>query len=340
MTIDVTSQFYLYMSDNLSLLETTPRAKQVSILGIPLDLGKDNIGTDAGVGAIRSQGLLEMFEFLKITVRDRGDIACPDRATAEIGKKNLKFLESIVTVAEQSARIVDEEIRNNRVVFALGGDHSVSLGTIAGASAAVNGKLGVIWIDAHGDMMTHENTLSGNIHGMPSAAAFGLGHERLTTIYKKERKVAPENMLYIGLKDLDQGEIDLIRNQQLTAFTIFDILQNGWSPIFTAIQELSTRVDRIWVSLDLDSIDRMFAPGTPMQNNGGLTYREITHLARFIGKNCALAGADIVEYAPMLDVDNKTAKLALELIAALCGTEYGWYQQYMHEEMKKQTLRA
>ncbi len=328
-----------FMPDSLSFLENTPTTKNVSILGIPLDLGKDSIGTDAGVAAIRNAGLLEMFSFLGLTVTDKGDVECPDRSAAEIGEKKVKYLKPIVQVAETVAKIVQEEVAKNQVVFALGGDHAIALGTIAGASAAVEGKLGVIWIDAHGDMMTDQNTLSGNIHGMPSSAAFGVGHAELTGIHAKTRKVAPENIVYIGLKDLDQGEIDLLRSEKITAFTIFDLLQNNWAPVFKAIEELSKRVDRIWVSLDIDSIDQQFAPGTPMLNNGGLTYREITSLARFIGKSCELAGVDIVEYAPALDVDDKTAKLVLELIAGLCGTEYGWYQQYMHAEQMKQAGR-
>jgi arginase len=197
----------------------------------------------------------------------------------------------------------------------------------------------VIWIDAHGDMMTHKNTLSGNIHGMPSAVAFGVGHPKLTSVYEEKIKVLPENMLYIGLKDLDQAEIDLIREKNITAFTIFDILENSWSPIFAAIKAMAARVDRVWVSLDIDSIDQIFAPATPMVNNGGLTYREITNLARYIGKVVPLAGVDIVEFAPALDVENTTAKLILELIAGLCGAEYGWYQHYMQQEMNKQTER-
>ncbi len=327
------------MSDHLSFLENTPAVKNVSILGVPLDLGKDAIGTDLGVRALREAGLLEMFSFLGVTVTDKGDVACPSRSESEIGLKNVKYLKPIVKAAETVAKIVDAEVSKNQLVFALGGDHAIALGTIAGASKAVKGKLGVIWIDAHGDMMTDKNTLSGNIHGMPSSAAFGVGHSELTGIYTKTRKVAPENMLYIGLKDLDQGEIDLLRSEKITAFTIFDLVQNTWSPVFKAIQELSGRVDRIWVSLDIDSIDQQYAPGTPMLNNGGLTYREITLLARFIGKTCQLAGVDIVEYAPALDVEAKTAKLVLELVAGFCGTEYGWYQQYMHSEQLKQARR-
>ncbi len=327
------------MSNHLTFLENTPTTRNVSVLGVPLDLGKENIGTDAGVAALRNAGLLEMFSFLGIAATDKGDVACPSRSESEVGSKNVKYLKPIVKVAETVAKIIHEEVAKNNLTFAIGGDHAIALGTIAGASAAAKGGLGVIWIDAHGDMMTDQNTLSGNIHGMPSSAAFGAGHPDLTGIYTGQRKVAPENMLYIGLKDLDQGEIDLIRSEKITAFTIFDLVQNTWAPVFKAIETLSKRVDSIWVSLDIDSIDHAFAPGTPMVNNGGLTYREITNLARYIGKTVPLAGADIVEYAPQLDVENKTAKLTLELIAGLCGAEYGWYQQYMQQEMKKQAGR-
>lgn len=325
--------------DALSFLEKSTSSKKVSILGVPLDLGKDAIGTDKAPEYVRSLGLTKMCEVNDISYTDLGNVSCPTRKNSLVGNKKAKYLRSIAEVGVKVAKIINEEIVKKNTMVVLGGDHALSIGTISGASAATGGDLGVIWIDAHGDMMTHKNTLSGNIHGMPSAAIMGFGEEKLVNLYKDGRKVDPKNMLYLGLKDLDQGEIDLIREEKLCVITIYDILQNSFKNIFEEIENLQKRVSNIWVSLDVDSIDKEFSPGTPMPNSGGLTYREITSLCRYIGKTCNVIGMDIVEIAPDLDVDQKTGQLAVELIAELLGKEYDWYTQYMNQEEEKQQIK-
>ncbi len=315
--------------DSLSVLENVISVGAVSILDIPIDIGKDNIGTDVGPTTLQQLGLQQMLAFIGANVKDVGEILCPKREDCEVGDKQVKYLSSIVPILEKTALKVKEEVEQGRKVVAIGGDHTLAAGTISGASVACGGDIGIIWIDAHGDMMTHKNTLSGNVHGMPSSALMGFGHPDLVNILEPGQKVRPSNMLYIGLKDLDQGEIDLIRSQNLEIVTIIDILLNGLSPVVEKILELQKRVKHIWVSLDLDSIDKEFAPGTPMPNTGGLTYREIITICKFIGKNCNLVGLDIVELCPKLDIENKTTKLCLEIIASLLGKEFNWYTQYM-----------
>lgn len=307
----------------------------VSVLGVPIDLGKDATGTALGPEYIRKAGLKEMCETIGLFYKDLGDVECADKSSAVMGDMKVKYLDEISRVAEKTAQIVNNEIGLGNKMVVLGGDHSLSVGSIAGASVACRGDLGVVWIDAHGDMMTNENTLSGNIHGMPSAAVMGLGHHGLVNILRPVSKIKKENILYIGLKDLDQGEIDLIRKEGLAAFTIMDIFRNGFSPITKSILDLQKRVGNIWVSLDVDCIDKEYAPASLMATSGSLTQREIILLTKFIGKMCKIAGFDIVELAPKLDVDGKTAGLVIELIANLLGSEYNWYTQYMKKAAKK-----
>ena len=314
---------------NLIFYEKRKVLGNVSVLGVPLDLGKDSSGTDSGPKYLRKCGLQEMCEDIGLAYKDLGDIDCADKRTAEIGDAKVKYLDEIARVAKKTAQVVNNEISLKNKMVVLGGDHALSVGTISGASVACGGDLGVIWIDAHGDMMTHENTHSGNIHGMPSAVAMGLGHYRLVNILKPGSKIKKENIVYIGLKDLDQEEVDLIRNENLNAFTIMDIFRHGFEPITRSIMELQKRVNNIWVSLDIDSIDQEYAPATLMPNFGGLTKREIENLTKFIGKTCKVVGMDIVELAPKLDENKKTGQLAVELIAHLLGSQYGWYTQYM-----------
>lgn len=304
-------------------------------MGVPIDLGKDGSGTALGPKYIRKAGLQEMCQEIGLQYKDLGDIKCVDRKSAKIGDPKVKYLEEIARVGKETAEIVNKEITSGNKMLVLGGDHSLAVGSISGASVACGGDLGVIWIDAHGDMMTDKNTLSGNVHGMPSSAVMGFGHPDLVNILQPGQKIKPENIVYIGLKDLDQGEIDLIREKKLTIFTIMDILENGWKDVYAGIADLQKRVGNIWVSLDLDSIDKEYAPATLMPNSGGLTQREIDNLTRFIGKACKIAGMDIVELAPKLDIDGKTCDLAVELAANLLGTEYGWYTQYMKKASGK-----
>jgi arginase len=325
--------------DNLSFLEKSIITTPVALLGIPLDIGKDSVGTDVAPDYLRKAGLLDMFKILNIAFTDMGNIECPTRATSPMGDKRAKYLSAIVETCKTIATVVDKNIVEGKKIVAIGGDHSLSIGTISGASVACSGDIGVIWIDAHGDMMTHENTLSGNVHGMPSSAVIGFGHPELVNGYKTGKKVDPQNIVYVGLKDLDQGEIDLIRKEKLRAITMLDVMHDGLPKVFKEIDELQKRVKHIWVSLDLDCIDVEYAPGTPIKNYGGFTYREITNLCRYIGKVCNVVGMDIVELSPTLDINNKTTELSIELIAALLGGEYNWYTKYMAEEEEKQNKR-
>lgn len=326
-------------NDNLLFYEKRKLLGNVSVLGVPLDLGKDAFGTDLAPKYFRKYGLKEMCEGIGLFYKDLGDVECANKKSAAIGDRKAKYLDEIARVAEIAAHIVKDEIILGNKMMVLGGDHALSIGTISGASVACAGDLGVIWIDAHGDMMTHENTLSGNIHGMPSSAVMGLGHHRLVNVLKPGSKIKKENIVYVGLKDLDQGEVDLIRSEKLNAFTIMDIFRHGFEPVAQSIMELQKRVKNIWVSLDIDSIDTEYAPASLMATPGGLTQREAVNLTKFIGTMCKVVGFDLVELAPKLDEDGKTAKLAIELMSYLLGSEYGWYTQYMNKEARKQEKR-
>lgn len=321
-------------NDNLIFYEKTNPKIKATVFGVPIDLGKDETGNDLGPDYLRKYGLARMFADVGFLMEDMGNIKCGRRSGLEMGNPKFKFLKEIVRVAQETARITYQEVSAQNKTVVIGGDQSVSFGTIAGASAACDGKLGVIWIDAHGDMMTHENTLSGNVHGMPAAAAMGIGHPDLVNIFKPGAKVAKENFLFIGLRDLDQGEVNLIRDENLNAVTIMDFLQKGFSRATDAIDALNKRVKNVWVCLDVDAIDKNDAPAALMGASGGLGYREITNLARYIGKKCDVVGLDVAELAPKLDIENKTAELVLELVAYFLGADYSWYARYMKKASK------
>jgi arginase len=301
----------------------------VSLLGVPLDLGAENLGVDVGPQAFRYQKLIEKLEPVGFKVEDVGNVECRDRADLNSGNPRMHYLEEILRVNGEVAKVVEQAISQQKKMIVLGGDHSINLGAVSGASVALNGQLGLVYLDAHGDMNTDETTLSGNVHGMHLASLLGFGAAELKNLHGEKVKIAKENLVHIGGSDFDQAELDLIKDENLTAFTLFDLLSQNLGPLLKMIDNLAERVPNIWVSLDLDVIDQVYAPGAGMPNAKGLTYREIATIAEYVGQKCNVVGIDVVEYNPLQDQDNKTAELGIELIAKFFGKDYSWYTNYM-----------
>lgn len=302
-----------------------------TLIGVPLDLGAENLGVSMGPDTFRYQRIVDKLERAGLDITDNGNIACKDRKEVPMGDPRLRRMDEIIRVAEDTAAQTDMALRRGDKAIVLGGDHSICLGAVSGASKAVGGSLGLIYFDAHGDMNTHETTLTGNIHGMHLASLMGFGAPELAQVYGKQVKIRKENLLHIGGCDFDAAEQELVYREELKTFSMFDLMLNGLAPLLPLIDDLATRMDNIWVSLDLDVIDAVYAPGAGMPNKKGLTYREITALADYIGKNCNVVGIDVVEYNPLQDEQGKTAELAIELIATFFGKEYSWYTNYLEK---------
>jgi arginase len=307
---------------------TTPPLP-VSLIGVPLDLGAKNLGVDVGPNAFRHQGIIEKLSSAGLAITDEGDIIPAHRSKLEVGNPRLRYLPEIVRVSQESARLAETRIAGGNRIIGLGGDHSMTLGLVSGAAAATKSKLGLIYFDAHGDMNTPETTLTGNIHGMHLASLLGFGPDELVKLHTGQRKIDPANLLHIGGNDFDQAELDLIAREHLPAFTLTDLLTSNLAPLFAMIDRLASQVDHVWVSLDLDVIDRLYAPGAGMPNPGGLTYREVTAIAQYIGQHASVLGVDVVEYNPLQDENRRTAELGIELIANLLGVKYSWYANYL-----------
>lgn len=300
-----------------------------TIIGIPLDLGAENLGVDIGPNAIRYQNIKQKLENSGFRISDVGNISCTNRELLSVGNPQLKYLNEILRVSKSTAKIVYDLINKNEKVIALGGDHSICLGTISGAAAVIKNDLGLIYLDAHGDINTDRTSITGNIHGMHLASLMGFGDKRLVQVFNKSIKIKKANLLHVGGYDLDSGEIELIEKEKLNTYKIIDILSNGLAPLFLKIDKLNSSVKNVWVSLDLDVIDSTYAPAAGMPNKAGLTYREITTICEYIGKNSRVIGVDVVEYNPLRDIEAKTAELAIELIAKLFGSNYSWYTNYL-----------
>jgi arginase len=301
----------------------------INLLGIPLDLGAENLGTDFAPNALRRLKIIEKLEGVGLKILDKGDIEVNQKNKLKNGNSKIKYADEIIRVCNLAAKKIDLILTKKEKVLAIGGDHSISLGTISGASSSSKGNLGVIYLDTHGDINTDKTTPSGNIHGMHVASVLGIGHQQLINVYKKGAKIKKQNIILAGGNDFDKAEISLIKKENIKCFTLMDLLCNGLSPLIKMINDLNKRVKNIWVSLDLDVIDQVYAPAVGIPNTGGLTYREIGAICKYIGQNCNVIGMDAVEYNPLKDKDGKTAELLIELIAKIFGSDYSFYTKYI-----------
>lgn len=314
------------------MLEKRSLRGNFSILSFPVELGSDARGLGEAPQVLRNLGLKKILESGGGKVTDCGDVKVSNVEGCTV--EGMKNFEPILKMLQEGAQIVKERIDQGDRMVVLGGDHSISIGSISGAVAGSDGEVGVIWIDSHADLNTNKNSPTGNIHGMSSAVILGEGHEKLVNLLGSGPKVKKENILYVGLKDLDHSEIDFINVNNLSAVTIPDFINGGFSEISEKIKALEKRVKYIWVSMDLDSIDKEFCPASPMATKGGFTYREIVFIAKTIGRLSNVIGLDIVEWVPKKDKDNITANLALELITAILGSEHSFYTEYIQKHHK------
>lgn len=282
----------------------------VQIIGYPSDLGAGRRGVDMGPSALRIAGITRKLETLGYTVTDEGDIPVNALEVEDEGLSVLKFHAEIARATAILAERVEWALDANRFPLILGGDHSMGIGSLGGVAAHCKreGKrLGVVWIDAHADMNTPETTPSGNIHGMPLALAMGHGDPILRAIGGDFVKVQPENVVIIAARDLDVGEVELIKRLNVSAYTMFDIDKRGIYPIIAeVVEKLRSRVDHLHVSFDLDSVDPLVAPGVGTPVPGGLSFREAHFVMEYLAETQMVGSLDVTEVNPILDTRNST----------------------------------
>ncbi len=271
-----------------------------------------------GPSAIRYAGLAERLQRIGIDHEDTGNVPAAEREQTAEGNPRARYLDAILDTCEEIADHVAAIARGGRVPIVLGGDHSVALGTTVGM-AKEHGPGGVLWLDAHGDLNTPETTPSGNVHGMPLAAALGHGGELLSRPGWVLPAVDPAQVALVGVRSLDEGERQLIAALDLTVFTMSDIDRRGLDAVLAEAIALVQGAAFVHVSLDLDVIDPQAAPGVGTPVRGGLSYRE-AHLAlELVAEASAVSSLDVVEVNPILDIANATGRLAVELIASALG---------------------
>jgi arginase len=297
--------------------------RTLHIVGVPLDLGGGRRGVDMGPSAVRIAGIADRLQALGHEVRDEGDIETANQETVDPGDPKQRYLREITGVCAALYERTLTILEGGGVPIVLGGDHSVAAGSVSASSAFARqqGKpVGLIWVDAHGDMNTPETTLSGNVHGMPLAALLGAKPDELATIGGFAPKVRPANTVLLGIRNLDEREKSAVRNAGVHVFTMKDVDRQGIAAVTEQAIALATAgTAGLHVSFDLDVCDPAIAPGVGTPVKGGLDYREAHMVMEMVADAGALIALDLVEVNPVLDTQNATAILGAELAASALG---------------------
>jgi arginase len=297
--------------------------QKVRIIGVPMDLGQSRRGVDMGPSALRVAGLQARLKQLGHQVEDIGNIPVKQPEEMPVGEKRAKYMTEIAETCKDLAEIVQKCLEEKFVPLILGGDHSIAAGAVSGVASYFRKEkkqIGYIWLDAHGDMNTPESSPSGNVHGMPLAAVMGYGAPELVDLLGFKPKVEPQNIVLVGVRDLDLQERRLVKKSGVRVFTMRDIDERGMREVMAdALKYATDDTDGISVSLDMDFVDPSDAPGVGTPVRGGVTYRE-AHLAmEMIADSDAMASMEVVEINPVIDEHNRTALLGVELILSGLG---------------------
>ncbi|NUM88293.1 MAG: arginase [Bdellovibrionales bacterium] len=297
--------------------------KNIRIVGVPSDLGASRRGVDMGPSALRIANLGSKLKALGYQVEDIGNIPVAVRESLSPTDVKARFLSEIMGYTKDLRDRVYQALKDGRMPLVIGGDHSLAIGSLAGVTkfyAENKARIGVIWMDAHADINTPETSLSGNIHGMPLAHALGVGNRQLLDLCGRVPMVEPSRTVLIGIRDLDQGEKDTIRDLGVRAFTMRDIDEIGMRGVLQeAIRIATNGTAGFHLSFDVDCMDPSVAPGVGTPVRGGTTYRE-GHLAmEILHDSCKILSMDVAEVNPVLDVSNQTADLAVEIVLSAFG---------------------
>ncbi len=298
--------------------------REIRVLGVPLDLGASRRGVDMGPSAMRVAGLEARLEALGHRVSDGGNVRVEIAETQVSGGGNAHYLAEITETCARISEVVFDTLQAGLTPLLLGGDHSLAAGSVSGVANFYrqrDQKIGLLWIDAHSDINTPRTSPSGNVHGMPLAALLGLGPEPLGNISGYSPKVAAENTVLIGIRDIDAAERDNIRLAGIShVYTMRDIDERGMRAVMEdALRVAANGTAGYHVSLDMDWIDPEDAPGVGTPVRGGVTYRE-AHLAmEILADHGRLLSFELVEVNPVIDEHNRTADLAVELACSAFG---------------------
>ncbi len=298
-------------------------SRKARLIGMPFDLGASKRGSAGGPAAIRRTDLLQHLGEFGLTAEEAGDLPMPSTDKAKVGSPKKRYASAVLAACRELEAATYAALSSGWTPVVLGGDHSIAMGSISGASRALKEsgkKIGVIWVDAHGDMNTPVSSPSGNVHGMPLAHLLGLGDKALASLGYPGAKVDPRNVSLVGIRDLDEAEKRIIRASKVNVFTMKEIDLRGMARVTQqALEAASDGTGGVHVSFDIDSVEPSVAPGVGTPKRGGLTYREAHLFMELVSDSGLLTSLDLVEVNPLEDVHNTTAELASELIQSALG---------------------
>jgi len=298
--------------------------RPVHIIGVPLDLGGGRRGVDMGPSALRIAGLSEQIAALNYPVVDKGDLPTPIPETQALRDEHKKYIRDIARVCQKVYQTSLASFDDGAMPLVLGGDHSIGAGSVAAAAEWARRTkdlpIGLLWVDAHGDMNTPATSLSGNVHGMPLASLLGPEPAELSKIGSFSPKVLPAHTVLVGIRNLDEREKIAVRDSGVHVFTMKDIDRQGIASVIEqAVNLAGAGTAGVHVSFDIDVCDPLIAPGVGTPVKGGLNYREAHMVMEIIADSGLLTSLDLVEVNPTLDVRNTTAQLGTELVLSALG---------------------
>jgi arginase len=297
--------------------------EKIRIIGVPMDLGASRRGVDMGPSALRVAGLQPRLKQLGRQVEDVGNILVRQPEEQPYGEKKARYLSEIAEICKALGDVVQKTLDEDLFPLVLGGDHSIAIGTVAGVAAhfqKTSKRIGLIWLDAHGDMNTPDTSPSGNVHGMPLAAIMGSGPTELTGLAGIMPMVEPRSVSLVGIRELDAKERRVVKESGVHVFTMRDIDERGMRDVMAeALRFSGDDTAGVAVSLDMDFVDPADAPGVGTPVRGGVTYRE-AHLAlEMIADTRSMVSFELVEVNPVIDLHNTTATLGVELVLSGLG---------------------
>ena len=297
--------------------------KELALVSVLMDLGAGRRGVDMGPSAIRIAGLRDTLVGLDYRIREMGTVVATDPERTEQQDVHALYLTEVESVCRRARDLVEDALERGCMPLVLGGDHSIAIGSVTGVSrfyARRRERIGLIWVDAHSDMNTPGTSPSGNVHGMPLAVLTGHGPQLLRSLADRHPAVRPENVSMIGVRKIDPAEREVVISSGVRVFTMSEVDERGIAPCMEeAITRASAGTAGFHLSYDLDSLDPMIAPGVGTPVAGGLTFREGHLICEKVARSGRLVSLDMVELNPVLDAHNRTAQMAVGLIASALG---------------------
>ena len=297
--------------------------KELALVSVLMDLGAGRRGVDMGPSAIRIAGLRDTLEGLDYRIREMGTVVATDPERTEQQDLRARYLPEVESVCRRARDLVEDALARGCMPLVLGGDHSIAIGSAAGVSrfyARRGERIGLVWVDAHSDMNTPGTSPSGNVHGMPLAVLTGHGPQVLRSLADSHPAVRPENVSMIGVRKIDPAEREVVVSSGVRVFTMAEVDERGIAPcVDEAIARASADTAGFHLSYDLDSLDPMIAPGVGTPVAGGLTFREGHLICEKVARSGGLVSLDMVELNSVLDARNRTAQMAVGLIASALG---------------------